>query len=90
MWRPEEMIIPEGCHLNPRLPNAMEGRGVPLSLLMDVLMRAEAKIVPQECSPVDEGADGLLFTDSRDSKLGVTVPTETAGWVGQQSFFLMA
>jgi N-methylhydantoinase B len=85
VWRPVKMIIPEGCLLNPKLPGAVAGRGATLSRLMDVMMGAEAQIVPSKMPACESGADWLLSMGSHDSKLGVTVLTETVwgGWGGR-------
>jgi N-methylhydantoinase B len=85
VWRPVKMIIPKGCLLNPKLPGAVAGRGATLSRLMDVMMGAEAQIVPSKMPACESGADWLLSMGSHDSKLGVTVLTETVwgGWGGR-------
>jgi N-methylhydantoinase B len=85
VWRPVKMIIPEGSLLNPKLPGACAGRGGTLSRLMDVLMGAEAKIVPDRMPACESGADWLLCMGSYDKEYGVTVLTETiwGGWGGR-------
>ena len=60
VWRPVKMIIPEGSLLNPKLPGACGGRGATLSRIMDVLMGAEAQIVPDRMPACESGADWLI------------------------------
>ena len=83
--KPINMIIPEGCFLNPKLPGAVAGRGATLSRLMDVLMGAEALIVPDKMPACESGADWLLSIGSYDKEYGVNVLTETiwGGWGGR-------
>ena len=85
VWRPVKMIIPEGTLLNPRLPGACAGRGATLSRLMDVMMGAEAQIVPDKMPACESGADWLLCMGSNDEEYGYTILTETiwGGWGGR-------
>jgi N-methylhydantoinase B len=85
VWRPVNMIIPEGTLLNPVLPGACAGRGATLSRLMDVLMGAEAQIFPEKMPACESGADWLLCMGSNDEHYGYTILTETiwGGWGGR-------
>jgi N-methylhydantoinase B len=85
VWRPVKMIIPEGSLLNPRLPGACGGRGATLSRIMDVLMGAEAQIVPDRMPACESGADWLICMGTNDKEYGYTVLTETVwgGWGGR-------
>jgi len=85
VWRPVKMIIPEGSLLNPRLPGACAGRGATLSRLMDAMMGAEAKIVPDRMPACESGADWLISMGTFDQQYGYTVLTETVwgGWGGR-------
>lgn len=85
VWRPVNMIIPEGSLLNPKLPGACGGRGATLSRLMDVLMGAEAQIVPDRMPACESGADWLISMGSNDKEYGYTVLTEClwGGWGGR-------
>ena len=87
VWRPVNMIIPEGSLLNPELPGACGGRGATLSRLMDVLMGAEAQIVPDRMPACESGADWLICMGTNDKECGYTVLTETVwgGWGGRPS-----
>lgn len=87
VWRPVRMIIPEGSLLNPVLPAACAGRGATLSRLMDVMMGAEAQIVPEKMPACESGADWLICMGTNDSEHGYTVLTETVwgGWGGRPS-----
>jgi N-methylhydantoinase B len=87
VWRPVNMIIPEGSLLNPTLPGACGGRGATLSRLMDVLMGAEAQIVPERMPACESGADWLICMGTNDREYGYTVLTETVwgGWGGRPS-----
>jgi len=80
-----KMIIPEGSLLNPILPGACGGRGATLSRIMDVLMGAEAKIVPDRMPACESGADWLICMGTNDQEYGYTVLTETVwgGWGGR-------
>jgi len=84
-WRPVEMVIPEGSLVNPRLPGACGGRGATLSRIMDVLMGAEAQIVPERMPACESGADWLICMGTYDQEYGYTVLTETiwGGWGGR-------
>jgi N-methylhydantoinase B len=86
-WRPVEMIIPEGSLVNPTLPGACGGRGATLSRIMDVLMGAEAQIVPDRMPACESGADWLICMGTYDREYGYTVLTETiwGGWGGRPS-----
>jgi len=83
--RPVKMIIPEGSLLNPVLPGACGGRGATLSRIMDVLMGAEAQIVPDRMPACESGADWLICMGTNDPEYGYTVLTETVwgGWGGR-------
>lgn len=85
VWRPVKMIIPEGSLLNPKLPGACGGRGATLSRIMDVLMGAEAQIVPNRMPACESGADWLICMGTNDQEYGYTVLTETVwgGWGGR-------
>jgi N-methylhydantoinase B len=85
VWRPVKMVIPEGSLLNPRLPGACAGRGATLSRLMDVMMGAEAQIVPGKMPACESGADWLICMGTQDKQYGYTVLTETVwgGWGGR-------
>jgi N-methylhydantoinase B len=84
VWRPVNIVIPEASLLNPRLPGACGGRGATLSRLMDVIMGAEAQIVPEKMPACESGADWLISMGT-DSEQGYTVLTETVwgGWGGR-------
>lgn len=83
--KPINMIIPEGCLLNPRLPAAVAGRGATISRLTDVLMGAEAQILPNRMPACESGADWLLCLGGYDDEFGFTILTETiwGGWGGR-------
>jgi N-methylhydantoinase B len=85
VWRPVKMIIPEGSLLNPNLPGACGGRGATLSRIMDVLMGAEAQIVPDRMPACESGADWLISMGTIDEEYGYTVLTEClwGGWGGR-------
>jgi N-methylhydantoinase B len=85
VWRPVNMIIPQGSLLNPVLPAPCGGRGATLSRLMDVLMGAEAQIVPDGMPACESGADWLICMGTNDKEYGYTVLTETVwgGWGGR-------
>ncbi len=85
VWRPVQMVIPEGSLLNPVLPAACAGRGATLSRLMDVMMGAEAQIVPDKIPACESGADWLICMGTNDQEYGYTVLTETVwgGWGGR-------
>ena len=85
VWRAVNMIIPEGIFINPKLPGACAGRGATLSRLMDVMMGAEAQIVPDRMPACESGADWLLCIGAHDKERGFTVLTETTwgGWGGR-------
>ena len=87
VWRAVKMIIPDGSLLNPRLPGACAGRGATLSRLMDVIMGAEAQIVPDKMPACESGADWLLCMGTNDKEFGYTILTETiwGGWGGRPS-----
>jgi N-methylhydantoinase B len=84
VWRPVNIVIPEASLLNPRLPGACGGRGATLSRLMDLIMGAEAQIVPEKMPACESGADWLISMGT-DSEQGYTVLTETVwgGWGGR-------
>jgi N-methylhydantoinase B len=85
VWRPVKMVIPEGSLLSPILPGACGGRGATLSRIMDVLMGAEAQIVPDKMPACESGADWLICMGTNDKEYGYTVLTETVwgGWGGR-------
>jgi len=84
VWRPVNIVIPEESLLNPRLPGACGGRGATLSRLMDVIMGAEAQIVPDKMPACESGADWLISMGTQ-SEQGYTVLTEAVwgGWGGR-------
>jgi N-methylhydantoinase B len=84
VWRPVSIVIPEKSLLNPGLPGACGGRGATLSRLMDVIMGAEAQIVPDKMPACESGADWLISMGT-DTEGGYTVLTETVwgGWGGR-------
>jgi N-methylhydantoinase B len=85
VWRPVQMIIPERSLVNPTLPGACGGRGATLSRIMDVLMGAQAQILPGKMPACESGADWLICMGTQDNEYGYTVLTETVwgGWGGR-------
>jgi N-methylhydantoinase B len=84
VWRPVSIEIPQASLLNPKLPGACGGRGATLSRLMDVIMGAEAQIVPDKMPACESGADWLISMGTETDR-GYTVLTETVwgGWGGR-------
>lgn len=85
VWRPVEVIVPEGTVLNPRPPAAVAGRGLTLSRLVDVVMGAEAKIAPDKIPACEQGSDFLLCMGflSEGQIESVLVETIWGGWGGR-------
>jgi len=85
VWRPVNVIVPEGSLLNPTLPAAVAGRGLTLSRLVDVLMGAEAKIAPDKLPACEQGSDFLLCMGflSQGQIDSVLVETIWGGWGGR-------
>lgn len=85
VWRPVKVIIPEGTVLNPKLPAAVAGRGLTLSRLVDTMMGAEAKIVPNKIPACECGSDYLFCLGSKEEERGYTILVETiwGGWGGR-------
>ena len=85
VWRPVEVIVPKGSVLNPTVPAAVAGRGLTLSRLVDVIMGAEAKILPDRIPACEQGSDflvcmGFMNEGQIDS---VLVETIWGGWGGR-------
>jgi N-methylhydantoinase B len=85
VWRPVTLIVPKGSILNPNLPGAVAGRGLTLARLMDVMMGAEAKIIPEKFPACECGSDYLFCLGGRDEERGLTILVETiwGGWGGR-------
>ena len=85
VWRPVILIVPKGTVLNPNLPGAVAGRGLTLARLMDVMMGAEAQIVPGKMPACECGSDYLFCLGGRDAERGYTIVVETiwGGWGGR-------
>ena len=85
VWRPVNVIVPEGSLLNPTLPAAVAGRGLTLSRLVDALMGAEAQIAPDKLPACEQGSDFLLCMGFlNQGRIGsVLVETIWGGWGGR-------
>lgn len=85
VWRPVTLIVPKGSVLNPNLPGAVAARGLTLARLMDVMMGAEAQIVPDKMPACECGSDYLFCLGGRDKERGLTIIVETiwGGWGGR-------
>jgi len=85
VWRPATLIAPKGTILNPNMPGAVAARGLTLARLMDVLMGAEAQILPEKFPACESGSDYLFCLGGKDKERGYTVLVETiwGGWGGR-------
>ncbi len=85
VWRAVKLIVPEGTVLNPTLPAPVAARGVTLSRIIDAMMGAEAKIMPDKIPACEVGPDCLVCLGAKDkeNKLSIVVETIWGGWGGR-------
>jgi N-methylhydantoinase B len=85
VWRPVETIVPKGTVLNPKMPAAVAGRGLTLSRLVDVIMGAEAKILPDKIPACEQGSDFLVCMCFMNEGQVDSILVETiwGGWGGR-------
>ena len=83
---PIKTIAPPGCVVNPTFPAACAARGVTVSRMVDTLLGAFAKAVPDRVPAAGEGGpSGIIVSGMHRDKAFVTIQTILGSWGGQDS-----